>query len=720
MGLSLDNGKVSLEKVLPIEWEQATKNGAPLNQEIVFHKVKPVRSNGSFRYPSILSSGVLPLDEMSDDASEPACVPIRSLVAAKGSTGTDRTMFKVFKKSAGSVPSVSGLDDEDICVPLDELHCLLKQKADTVAKIEEIIIREFINFLPPQPVPARKIIGLGPKLLQNESFILVGKSGSGKTHTALTVAAMSHFMTGRQVEYLDCAGIRNLRRMTDILDALGDVIREAVTKKALLVLDDLDELVIQDHFESSQGSGAQVQQPNWPEMEQSKLIRDHIQQALFKDEGGVRIVITCETPDAVSSILPVSSKHTVLQLPLFDSSERVNFLLSHLRLPHEVSQGGFEETFRHALASLDFEGSTRSFLSIDFCALASRVRKSMDSVRWDVSKISDCIRSELDLFIPVSRDAASLESGATSKKANWDDVGGLFQAKQSLLDAVFRPSRYRRIYEKSRVRLPRGILLFGPSGCGKSFAVPALASYCRLPLIMCRGPELLDRYIGGSEAKVRELFSRAFLAAPCILFLDEFDALAPKRGTDSNGVTDRVVNQLLTFLDGVEDFASGGAVYIIAATSRPDKIDPALLRPGRLEKHIFIGIPECKDEMIDVITKIARKYNLTHGALDSFCSGFEWNGRGLSPADVRAAFQTAHLLALRRCLEDNTKKLSNEIFINDFFLREGFSKVRPSLSEEDATCYEKLRERFQKRKTLNDSNRSSDQVPKTPLRTALR
>jgi peroxin-1 len=118
-------------------------------------------------------------------------------------------------------------------------------------------------------------------------------------------------------------------------------------------------------------------------------------------------------------------------------------------------------------------------------------------------------------------------------------------------------------------------LFFGPPGCGKSALVPALAKECNFPLIACKGPEVLDKYIGASEAKVRELFSRASAVAPSILFLDELDALAPRRGSDNTGVTDRVVNQLLTFLDGVED-ASTGTVYVIGATFRPDKVDPAL------------------------------------------------------------------------------------------------------------------------------------------------
>ena len=127
-------------------------------------------------------------------------------------------------------------------------------------------------------------------------------------------------------------------------------------------------------------------------------------------------------------------------------------------------------------------------------------------------------------------------------------------------------------------------------------------------MIVCRGPKILDKYMGASEAKVRALFEHTNLSAPSILFLDEIDSLAPHRGSDLTGVTDRVVNQLLTFLDGVEDTTAGKTVFVIISSSRPDKIDTALLQPGRLEKHVYIGHPSSRRELQDVWVKVAGKY----------------------------------------------------------------------------------------------------------------
>lgn len=139
------------------------------------------------------------------------------------------------------------------------------------------------------------------------------------------------------------------------------------------------------------------------------------------------------------------------------------------------------------------------------------------------------------------------------------------------------------------MRIQSGLLLYGPPGTGKTVLAAAAAKQCGLRLISVKGPELLSKYIGASEQSVRDVFEKAQSAKPCILFFDEFDSLAPRRGHDSTGVTDRVVNQILTQLDGVESL---NGVCVLAATSKPELLDPALLRPGRLDKQIFCPLPD--------------------------------------------------------------------------------------------------------------------------------
>ncbi|ETO09547.1 hypothetical protein RFI_27830, partial [Reticulomyxa filosa] len=164
----------------------------------------------------------------------------------------------------------------------------------------------------------------------------------------------------------------------------------------------------------------------------------------------------------------------------------------------------------------------------------------------------------------------------------WHKIGGLQMVKNELLDILELPSKYSHLFDRLPLKLRSGILLHGPPGCGKTMIANSVAYKCGMNLISVKGPELLNKYIGASEAAVRDVFMRAANNAPCIIFFDEFDSLAPKRGSESTQVTDRVVNQLLTFLDGVESRTN---VYVIAATSRPDLIDVALLRPGNFKKE---------------------------------------------------------------------------------------------------------------------------------------
>ncbi|HNX18470.1 MAG TPA: AAA family ATPase, partial [Methanoregula sp.] len=173
----------------------------------------------------------------------------------------------------------------------------------------------------------------------------------------------------------------------------------------------------------------------------------------------------------------------------------------------------------------------------------------------------------------------------------WDDIAGLDEVKNTLVKTIEGRLRYPKIYEKLNYKPPKGILLFGPPGTGKTLLAKGIASKRQLNFISVKGPELLAKGVGDSEKHVREAFRKARQSAPCIIFFDEIDALFPKRGTfaDSTHVTESVLSQFLTELDGVEELKE---VFVIGATNRPDLLDPALLRPGRLEKHLYIPPPD--------------------------------------------------------------------------------------------------------------------------------
>ncbi|MBI1867376.1 MAG: CDC48 family AAA ATPase [Methylocystis sp.] len=224
----------------------------------------------------------------------------------------------------------------------------------------------------------------------------------------------------------------------------------------------------------------------------------------------------------------------------------------------------------------------------------------------------------------------------------WDEVGGLEPIKATLKEAIAWPLSQPLLFEKIGLQPPRGILLHGPPGNGKTLLVKALASQSNLNFISVKGPQLLSKYVGESEQGVRELFARARQAAPCIVFFDEVDALAPKRGLDGRSpVTDRVVSQLLTELDGVEALTD---VWVIAATNRLDMVDEALLRPGRLDFQLEVARPDgaaraailgvhLRNRPVDAEVDLTAVAELTEG---------------MSAADVRFVCDRAAMNAIRR------------------------------------------------------------------------
>ncbi|VDK78666.1 unnamed protein product [Litomosoides sigmodontis] len=225
-------------------------------------------------------------------------------------------------------------------------------------------------------------------------------------------------------------------------------------------------------------------------------------------------------------------------------------------------------------------------------------------------------------------------------KLQWEDVGGLSAVKQILTEVFIWPTKYPLLYRNISVRLGRGVLLYGPSGCGKTLICRTLAAQWNFNFISVKGPELLSKFIGESEENVRKIFECARVRSPCLIFFDEFDSLGPKRGESGTGVTDRVVNQLLTELDGVEGLDD---VYVIAATNRIDLIDSSLLRPGRFDYIVKCDLPT-KEERKSILEVLCRGTNLKNGDFEVIVRATDgWTG-----ADLKGLVTNAQLVAQKR------------------------------------------------------------------------
>ncbi len=248
----------------------------------------------------------------------------------------------------------------------------------------------------------------------------------------------------------------------------------------------------------------------------------------------------------------------------------------------------------------------------------------------------------LGVIRPLSRSATEEVSVGS---ITLDDVGDMVDTKQALTEAVLWPLQHPETFQRLGVQPPRGVLLYGPPGCGKTFVVRALASSGRLSVHAVKGAELMDKWVGSSEKAVRELFRRARDSAPSLVFLDEIDALAPRRGQSfDSGVTDRVVAALLTELDGIEPLND---VVVLGATNRPDLIDPALLRPGRLEKLVFVEPPDA-EARTQILRTAGKSVPL---AADVDLETLAGDLDGYSAADCVALLREAALTAMRRSID---------------------------------------------------------------------
>ncbi len=345
---------------------------------------------------------------------------------------------------------------------------------------------------------------------------------------------------------------------------------------------------------------------------------------------------------------------------------------------------------------------TNGFVGADLAALAKEaamhaLRERMERGEIDIeaeeipAEVLESLKVTLEDFLEALKNiepSAMREVLVEVPNVRWDDIGGLEKAKQELREAVEWPMKYPELFREVGIKPPRGILLYGPPGTGKTLLAKAVANESNANFISVKGPELLSKWVGESEKHVREMFRKARQVAPCIIFFDEIDSLAPRRGgIGDSHVTERVVSQLLTELDGLEELKD---VVVIAATNRPDMVDPALLRPGRIERHIYIPPPdkEARKEIFRIHTKnmpLAEDVSL-----DELAEKTE----GYSGADIEAVCREAGLTAIREAIskysEEEVKKAVKEIRVTREHFMKAIEKVKPSLTKDDIKRYEEI------------------------------
>jgi transitional endoplasmic reticulum ATPase len=313
----------------------------------------------------------------------------------------------------------------------------------------------------------------------------------------------------------------------------------------------------------------------------------------------------------------------------------------------------------------DISGRTPGFVAADLAALAREAGVRAALRQKEITEPPQVTMADFEAALEVVRPTSMADSSLELAKITLDDVGDMADVKQTLTESVLWPLSYPDTFSRLGVQPPRGVLLYGPPGCGKTYLVKAIAGTGKANVLSVKGAELLSKWVGESERAVRELFRRAREAAPTLVFLDEVDALAPIRGQASDGgTTDRVVAALLTELDGVEALRN---VVVVGATNRPDLIDPALLRPGRLERLIYVPPPDA-DGRTDILRASAKTVPL---APEIDLAALAGELEGFSAADCAALIREAALAAMRQSLDAAQVTADN--------LATAKERVRPSL-----------------------------------------
>lgn len=379
--------------------------------------------------------------------------------------------------------------------------------------------------------------------------------------------------------------------------------------------------------------------------------------------------------------------------PSFVLESEIGTIFNHhlsVNLPDDLERRKFLTSLTSS-CSIDAEDyniltkETKGFNFDEMMTLLAKVER-----RQLLSKNQDCYSFDYDLDLKAMNKKITKSSGAVSiPNIDWSDIGGLETAKKEIVDIFQVPLEYPNLIRSGLRRC--GILLYGPPGTGKTLLAKAVASQCMLNFLNVKGPELMCIYVGESEANVREIFNKAKKSRPSVIFFDELDSIAPKRGKfgDSGGVMDRIVSQLVTEIDLISSYED---IFIIGATNRPDLLDSALLIPGRFDRLVYVGPPKDSKSRISILKALTKKFNLSEDVnlteIETMCPP------NLTGADFYSICSMAMMLALNRSVEHielgelNEEEATINVKFCDF--TSALSNFSPSLTPKELVVYENI------------------------------
>ncbi|MBI2147738.1 AAA family ATPase [Candidatus Woesearchaeota archaeon] len=403
----------------------------------------------------------------------------------------------------------------------------------------------------------------------------------------------------------------------------------------------------------------------------------------LKSRGKVVVIAATNIPNSLDSALRRPGRFDrEIEIGVPHKEGRLNILKIHTRnmpLSKDVKLEDIAE-ITYGFVGADLSALAKEAAMIVLRRVLPELHLSeQEPIPREILEKLQILQGDFMEALKVVRPSAMREVLVEIPTAKWNDIGGLGNVKQELMEAVEWPLKYGPAFKRLGIKPPKGVLLYGPPGTGKTLLAKAVANESKANFILVKGPELLSMWVGESERGIRKIFQRARQTSPTIIFFDEMDAIAPRRGLSADShVTERVVNQLLTEMDGLEEMHD---VVIIGATNRPDILDTALLRPGRFDRIILTPVPdaETRKTIFEVHTK---KMPLKNVDLDELARLTE----DFVGADIEAVCKEAGIQALRKNIK------AKEVTMDDF--REALKMVHPSSSKDIQKTYEEMEGQF--------------------------
>jgi len=560
---------------------------------------------------------------------------------------TENTLIEVSSTPVKRVEEVGGVTYEDI----GGLHEELQR------------IREMVE-LPLKHPELFRHLGIEPP----KGVILWGPPGCGKTLIAKAIAneTGAHFISINGPEIMSKFYGESEARLREIFKEAEE------NAPAIIFIDELDAIA-----------------PKRSEVT-GEVERRVVSQLLtlmdgLKARGQVVVIGATNRIDAVDPALRRPGRFDrEIRIGVPDRNGRKEILQIHTRRMPLAEDVNLEElaNITHGFTGADLAALCREAAMNALRRFLPKMDLEKETIPAEVLEELKVTREDFMNALKIVQPSALREVILEIPNVKWEDIGDLERVKQELREAVEWPLKYPDVFKRLGIKPPRGILLYGPPGTGKTLLAKAVANESEANFISVKGPEVLSKWVGESEKAVREIFQRAREAAPCIIFFDELDAIAPRRGLHTDaGVTDRIVNQLLTEMDGIQILKD---VVVIGATNRPDILDPALLRPGRFDRVIYVPPPDVEGRY-QIFQIHTREMPL---ADDVDLRKLAEMTEGYTGADIEAVCREAAMNAAR----ENIK--IDKVYMRHFLA--ALEKVKPSIAPDQKREYEKILSEFKK------------------------